>query len=193
MKVADFKDSSVDIVIIIDASGSMDIIGREVVDGFNQFIEKQLEDASDAFITVSQFNIENKFIKKREKLSRQAMMNYKEYVPCGMTALFDSVKENIDFIANKTKNNKVIVCIITDGLDNSSKTKIEDIKELISKKEKDGWKFVFNGADFTETSAKEAGFDNYRVFNPNAQGVFNTYIALGADVSNYRTMSRKSL
>ena len=62
MKVADFKDGSVDIVIIIDASGSMDIIGREVVDGFNQFIEKQLEDASDAFITVSQFNIENKFI-----------------------------------------------------------------------------------------------------------------------------------
>ena len=110
-----------------------------------------------------------------------------------MTAIFDSVKENIDFIANKTKNNKVIVCIITDGLDNSSKTKIKDIKELISKKEKDGWKFVFNGADFTETCEKQAGFDNYRVFKKNAQGVFNTYTELGADVSNYRTMSRKSL
>lgn len=193
MKVADFKDGSVDIVMIIDASGSMDSLGKEVVDGFNQFLSKQLEDASDAFITVSQFNIENKFIKKREKLSRQAMMKNEEYCPCGMTALFDSVKENIDFIANKTKNNKVIVCIITDGLDNSSKTTIEDIKELVSQKEKDGWEFVFNGAHFTETSAKKAGFDNYRVFNPSAQGVFNTYTALGADVSNYRTMSRKSL
>lgn len=67
MKVADFKDGSVDIVIIIDASGSMDSLGKEVVDGFNQFIEKQLEDASGAFITVSQFNIENKFIKKKRK------------------------------------------------------------------------------------------------------------------------------
>lgn len=73
MKVADFKDGSVDIVMIIDASGSMDSLGKEVVDGFNQFLSKQLEDASDAFITVSQFNIENKFIKKRKKLSRKSL------------------------------------------------------------------------------------------------------------------------
>ena len=44
MKVADFKDDSVDIVMIIDASGSMDSLGKEVVDGFNQFLSKQLEE-----------------------------------------------------------------------------------------------------------------------------------------------------
>jgi hypothetical protein len=86
----------------------------------------------------------------------------KDYVAEGTTALLDAMGESLTKMAKipELKDNKdvqVIVVIITDGMENASREyKKAGIKQMVSEhQEKDGWKFVFLGANID--AAAEAG------------------------------------
>lgn len=81
-----------------------------------------------------------------------------------MTALMDAIGTTITKVEKydgiNEKNNKVLFVIITDGQENDSKEYTKDtIKRMISdKQEKDGWEFVFLGANIDAASeAKSIG------------------------------------
>ena len=74
-------------------------------------------------------------------------LEIKNIHPSGMTALYDAIWIGCEEQLKKQKNN-VLVVILSDGEDNSSKHSNKDIKKLITKLEtENGWKFIFLGAN----------------------------------------------
>ena len=85
------------------------------------------------------------------------------------------------------KSNKVIVAIITDGKENASREYNKaTIKDLIDKKQKEGWEFIFLGANIDAVSeADSIGIkrDHALKYRNSAQGVRANYNAVSEFVA----------
>lgn len=153
---AEKKDVAVtglDIVVILDKSGSMYSMQDDTIGGFNSFLDEQRKKDVPARITVAMFNqaVET----KRDRLDMKEMGNLtkEDYVPQGTTALYDAVGNTLSALrTNKEVNadgNKVMVVIITDGMENASKEWTKDmVKKLLTElQDEKGYEVVFLGAD----------------------------------------------
>jgi ADP-heptose:LPS heptosyltransferase len=115
-----------------------------------------------------------------------------------MTALLDAVGTTIADIGNKLNKidendrpAKVIVLIITDGQENSSKEYThEKIKEMIERQQKVySWQFLFFGANIDSFYvAKTIGINaNHSVnFSATDEGFVSTYNAMTIATRHYR-------
>lgn len=147
----------VEVVFIIDKSGSMSGLENETIRGYNDFLSKQKEVEGDAIVSTVLFNDIVKVIHDRVKIEKVNLITKEEYYVGGTTALYDAIGGGIDHI-NKVHENlydyqkpsKVIFVIITDGMENSSrKYSHYVIKEKIgNQKELHNWEFIFLGANF---------------------------------------------
>ena len=128
-------------------------------------------------------------------------MTGKEYEVGGTTALLDAVGSTIlkaeKEPAVKDKGTKVIFVIITDGMENASMefTKLK-VKQMISdKQEKDGWDFIYLGANID--AAQEAGAigvkkANAVTYRNTESGVRANYDAVSAYVEEAAEMGAVS-
>lgn len=170
-----------EIVCIIDRSGSMESIRSDAMGGFNTFIKAQKKVPGTASVSLVLFNDQyetpytDKDIKEVENLTN------KTFVPRGMTALLDAIGKTIYNMSTKIASmkkedrpEKVIVCILTDGEENSSKVFTGDqIKTMIdNQKGQSQWNFVFLAANqdafataHTFLSQKMMDTDNVAVCN----------------------------
>lgn len=155
------KEDLTEIVLIVDRSGSMASIKEDAQGGFNEFIEEQKKLEGEARVTLIQFDTEIDTVYDNVNINE-----VKEYtlIPRSMTALLDAVGYTISKVGERLSNtpeeekpSKVMVCIITDGQENSSKeydrTKIKEMIE--HQRTKYSWEFVFIGANVDAFS--EAG------------------------------------
>jgi Mg-chelatase subunit ChlD len=91
-------------------------------------------------------------------------LNTDTYRPDGSTALLDAIGMTSDTIEREIKqsinplNSTVVVVILTDGHENSSKSfKLEDIRKQISRLEETGrWTFTFMGATLDAVEIAES-------------------------------------
>lgn len=83
-------------------------------------------------------------------------LNCDSFQPRGLTALLDAVgtsiqtaKKRIKKLSKKERPEHVIFAIITDGMENASTkyTRTEIFDKIRKIEKKDGWKFVFIGAN----------------------------------------------
>lgn len=165
------KPSHVEMVLVLDESGSMSDLTRDTIGGFNSMIEKEKKLDVDAHVTTVLFNDQYKMLYNRRELKDVSKMTDKDYTPGGMTALLDAVGRTIhkmDMVAGihrKDKGNKVLFVIITDGEENDSKEyTYADVKKLIKdRQENAGWEFIFLGANIDAVAAAEnLGIDRDR-------------------------------
>lgn len=142
----------VEIIDITDKSGSMSDIRLDVIGGYNTMLAEQQALPGEARLTQVQFdnvyelNFEGVDIKKVDPLTLDT------YAPRGMTALLDAIGMTLDQQGQRIKKeawaDKVIVCIRTDGAENSSKEyTLPRVKAMIEHAQKHGWVFLFSGAD----------------------------------------------
>lgn len=133
------------VAFILDRSGSMASIWDEVVGGYKHFVEERQKEGDVKFTLVA-FDNEYEVIHDKKPISEvSSNLGDNNISPRGSTALLDAVGKAINSLG-KTK--KAMVVIFTDGLENAShEFKKSQIKELIDKKQKAGWGFVFMGAD----------------------------------------------
>ncbi|AIW02600.1 hypothetical protein SEA_EVY_98 [Streptomyces phage Evy] len=144
--------TDVDIVLIVDRSGSMARIQMEAEGAINQFLKDQKEIEGEAFVTFVQFD--NKYEQKFEKVSL-ANAPRVEIEPRGMTALLDAIGRTVVGYVPRTE--KTIYVIMTDGLENASQEWTnEAVKNLIAEEKQHGSEFVYLGAnqDAIEVGAK---------------------------------------
>lgn len=129
------------IILVLDKSGSMQSMGSEPVESVNNFIRKQqAEEGINANITLYTFSNEINCVFKNVPLSE--CKEFKDYDPSGCTALYDAINQAIDSVENK--ENPTVMVIVTDGEDNSSKISAVKIKERMNElREKQGWKILF--------------------------------------------------
>ncbi|ADO83918.1 vWA domain-containing protein [Ilyobacter polytropus] len=150
------KEKYHEIICIIDRSGSMESIKSDAIGGFNSFIESQRKFDGEAALTLVLFNDYYKIVYDRKDIQTVPFLNDNTYVPGGTTAMLDAIGRTIDSIGerlNKTpeedRPEKVIVSILTDGLENDSKEyTYEQVGSRIKRQqEKYNWEFIFLAAN----------------------------------------------
>lgn len=139
------NNTETEIIVVLDRSGSMSSILTGTIEGFNTFLKEQKNAAGEAFMTLVQFDDQYQIDYKSVNVKHLEGLNTNNFVPRGSTALHDAIGKTI----NDTKTDKpVVFVIITDGLENASREfRAPQIKALIEAKTKEGWKFVYLGAN----------------------------------------------
>jgi uncharacterized protein YegL len=141
------------ITFLLDRSGSMASCKGATIEAFNAYVSG-LQNERDAEIdfTFLQFDTQSLDkihvavpVKDAEPLTNAS------YQPRGGTPLIDAAVKTINAVADSlTKRDdrpKVVICIQTDGEENSSTENTwEGLKALIGQKQADGWQFNFMGA-----------------------------------------------
>ena len=139
--------------IVVDRSGSMSSIVNDVIGGYNTFINEQKK-LGNAKVSVVRFDDRVEVIHDNVDIHTIPDATVDTFAPRGSTALLDSIKYTVD-LANKyinsqtNKPSKVMIVILTDGEENSSRECTrKDIFEMIRKHEdKFNWEFIFLAAN----------------------------------------------
>ena len=140
-----------DVVFILDRSGSMSGSEEHTISSFNEYLEREKKNSFDSYITTILFNDTYEFLHERLPISQVKKLTHKQYYVSGCTALYDALGNAIHMMEEK-ESDKVLFVIITDGLENASKEyKKDQIKKMIQKHSK--WNFVYIGADIDSYAA----------------------------------------
>ena len=142
-KPKEFDENVMDLVFILDKSGSMIDLVDDTIGGFNSYIEKEKEKGENILVTLILFDTEYTVLYSRKPISEVEKLTRDEYFACGCTALLDAIGRTVttyDRVVNSA------MCVITtDGYENSSREFNRDqIKDMV---QNSGWEFVFIGAD----------------------------------------------
>ena len=154
------KPERIELVLVLDKSGSMQGLESDTIGGFNSMIKKQKALDVPVRVTAVLFNDKTDVLYESRSIHSVHALTEKEYEVGGTTALLDAVGSTILKVDQKgdvKKGTKVIFVIITDGMENASRefTKTK-VKQMISdKQEKYGWDFIYLGANID--AAEEAG------------------------------------
>jgi Mg-chelatase subunit ChlD len=149
----EIKNESVttDVIVILDKSGSMQIMGNEPVQSVNAFLEEQKKDSVDdgAVFTFTTFNSKSEVIVDHIPIVSAEAIAEDSYKPDGGTALNDAVCFTIEAELKSDKPTNKVVLIITDGQENASQHyTTEDTRKMIADcQENHDWKFIFIGAN----------------------------------------------
>ncbi len=144
-------------LVILDKSGSMECIRKEAIDGYNETLgaicAAQLKhmDTQDHFVSLAAFcDCGIDMIYDKTPIKDADKLTNKQYEPCCCTPLFDAIGKTVKKLKADIKDIEdaaVLVTIITDGYENSSKEWTGPaIKKLIDECKEDGWMFSFIGA-----------------------------------------------
>ena len=140
-----------DRIFILDRSGSMETCWDDTIGGFNSFLAEQQKDGGT--LTLIQFDHEYELFYANKPITEVEPLTRETFKPRGSTALLDAIGRAIKEC--KTQTIPTIV-ILTDGYENASHTYSKPhIKDLIEERQKDGWTFVYLGAN--QDAFAEAG------------------------------------
>lgn len=170
------KDNNItELVFILDRSGSMAGLESDTIGGFNSLIEKQKKVEGKCYVSTVLFDNVSEVIHDRVELEKISPMTDKDYYVRGCTALIDAIGGAVKHIENIHKYAReedvpehTMFVITTDGMENVSKEfTAEQVKKMIEeKKEKNGWEFLFIGANIDSVStAKNFGISEDRAVN----------------------------
>ncbi len=179
------KTNTLELVFILDKSGSMQPLTDDTIGGFNSNIEKHKEDG-DAFVTTVLFDNRYRIIHDRIPINEVPVLTKKDYEAEGSTALFDAVGRTIShieevhrYIRKEDIPESVLFVIITDGMENASiEYRGNQIRAMVEKKKADGWNFIFIGAGIDAYSeAADLGIGQGAAFDisPSRAGIHEAF------------------
>jgi uncharacterized protein YegL len=192
------KDAT-EIAVVIDESGSMEGLTQETITGFNKFLKDQQALPGEATMSVQLFNTGFRNLCLNTPIKDVKPLSTDTYKAAGYTALLDAVGNLIDSLGKKfaamnedERPNKVVVVILTDGEENSSREyKLDQIKSKISEQQaKYGWTFLFLGANqdaFSNARGMGVPIANALNYAATSKGTKQAYGIAGQCVANVRS------
>lgn len=187
------------IVCILDRSGSMSSIMDDSIGGFNEFLKTQKELPDEASITIALFDDKYELLYDNVDIKSVNELTKKVWYPRGMTALYDAIGKTINDVKthfeklDDEKPSKVLVCIVTDGMENSSKEyTLDTLKKLIGDCEKDNWNFMYLAANqdaFAVGTSFGVSAGNTFTYTASTDGVKTMSNTLNNATVYYRSMT----
>lgn len=154
------KDLS-DLTVVLDRSGSMHVCQSDAEGGLNRFVQDQKQQPGEAVFTLVQFDTEYEFVHRAVPIQK---VPHCALVPRGNTALLDAVGraivetgERLAKVSEAERPGLVVLVIITDGQENSSREfSKKKVQEMIAhQQDVYKWQFIYLGAN--QDAFAEAG------------------------------------
>jgi uncharacterized protein YegL len=145
-----------EIAFVLDRSGSMQPLVEQTISAFNQFLAAQQALPGQARFTLVLFDDIIETPIDALPVAEILPLDSRVYFTRGCTALLDAIGHTIDTLGQRLaktpepdRPGKVIVAILTDGLENASRRfSVRDINERIRRqRETYSWEFLFLGAN----------------------------------------------
>lgn len=141
-------------LIIIDESGSMQSIKKEAIDSVNEIIQtirsaQKKHDDQEHYVSLVTFNDDVKTVYECVPVDEIKELTAETYQPDCCTALYDAMGISLNALRKKVaEDDKVLVTVVTDGYENSSKEYSgKAIKALVDELKVKGWVFAYIGAN----------------------------------------------
>ncbi len=188
------------IILVIDRSGSMDAVRTDAIGGFNTFLEDQKKHPDEATVTLALFNHKYSLVHDFKPIQEVEKLDMKTYVPQGQTALLDAIGRTMDDVGKKLvaiqedeRPSKVIMAILTDGMENaSSDYSRAKILEMIKQQEESyGWQIMYLAAN--QDAIREGaslGVRNAASMNYASDKTPEVYARMSEAVSRHRTTGK---
>jgi hypothetical protein len=149
----------VELGIAFDSSESMAPLRQVALNGFNTLLREQQKLQGAARFSLSFFNNEIRKIHDGISIAAVPTMEEADYAPAGGTALYDAIGSLITQIGDRVDPSphlsRVLVAILTDGQENSSKrfSKTDIFEQISFRRNACNWQFLFLGVggDTTQT------------------------------------------
>jgi hypothetical protein len=192
------KNSNTEIIVIMDSSGSMYHLKNDVIGGYNKLINEQNALPGEANFTLYLFNTITKCLYENSPLKDVRELRSSDYSPDGMTALLDTIGDVISGLETRysltPKKNlpgKVLLVIMTDGEENSSKkyTKSQIRSMIEHHQTNDKWTILFVGAGIDSFSeAGSIGISKSHTVNVShdTRGMVQTYDCMSKNILSAR-------
>lgn len=151
----DAAQRGVEIVLVVDESGSMQSRKPATVSAINEYLDSQRKNPLPAWLTMAFFNAQKgvQILHSGVDLKQVPNLVDADYKPDMNTPLYDAIGKVVRDVEKRRESVKnderpgVLFVVVTDGEENSSREfKKDDVTSLIAEKEKDGWTFVYIGA-----------------------------------------------
>ena len=196
------NDNLSEIICIVDRSGSMDAIRSDAIGGFNTFLSDQQKEPGEATLSLVLFNHKYKLVYDNIDIAQASPLTEKTYQPQGMTALLDAVGRTIDGVGKRLSKTpeterpgKVIVAILTDGLENASSDYSRDKIAKMIQHQQDvySWDFIFLAANQDAiATARTMSIDAQDAisFDATGEGVRNAQAVMSQQVAYRRRAKR---
>ena len=169
-------------LIILDKSGSMESIRKGAITGVNETLaairkaQLQFADTQEHYVTLRVFcDCEQRDVYDVEPIALVPDLEWHQYKPCCCTPLYDAIGSSLDKMAHVVEGQMatVVVTIVTDGLENSSKEYSgAQVAQMVEGFRAKGWTFAYMGADHdVEGVAKSMHINNVQEFVHTEEGV----------------------
>lgn len=195
------------ITVILDRTGSMEVIRDDTIGGFNAFVEEQKAQPGAATLTLVQFDSQDSYevVLRNVPIAEVPQLTRETYVPRAATPLLDAIgrgvvdlEYSLAIMPESERPERVVMAIITDGQENASREYRKDqITRMIQNKQGLlGWQFVFLSADLDALDdAIRTGVRAAQAmsFDHSSQGVQNAFHSFSSRLSEYRQNQRPSV
>ena len=194
------------ISVILDRTGSMDMIRDDTIGGFNAFLGEQKAEPGTATLTLVQFDSQDPYevIHRFKKIEEIPELTRETYVPRAMTPLLDALGRGINDLEESLSKleeaecpSKIIMAVVTDGQENASVEFTKDqVEKMIKEKTDDSsWEFVFLSADLEAIGqAMDYGIAGSKaLLFMKKGGSAGAWAALSRSASAYRSSKSKSM
>ena len=166
-------------LIIIDESGSMQSIKKEAIDSVNETIQtirgaQRKHEEQEHLVTLVTFNDDVKSVYECVPVNEVKELTAESYCPDCCTALYDAMGMSLNALRRSVADvDTVLVTIVTDGYENSSKEYDgKAIKALVDELKAKGWVFAYIGANHdVESAAINISITNVMSFEASDSGV----------------------
>ena len=178
------KTNAIKVSFILDETGSMLNYKDTTMSGFNEYIDG-LKKQPKLRMTLTTFNTDKiKIVYKDKPIKDVKHLNDDTYQPGACTPLYDAMGRTINSLG---KEKKVLMIIMTDGLENASNEYTQKgIFDLIKKKEKAGWTFVYLGANQDAWAvSRKMGFARMNTVSYDEVNIKEAFKTVGRGTSCY--------
>ncbi len=185
------RASTLNVVIVLDRSGSMGVIRESTVDAFNAFVGKQRKEpgVETSLFSLYLFADSVERIWGNVPIGQVTDLTPSNYHPNGQTALLDAIAAAL----NETEPHQpdeILVVVLTDGEENHSR--IFDflmVRDLVRRKIEENWEFIWLGS--TEHSREYAlglgiPAENIDLFEVTDAGILDSSDRISDSVSRKR-------